>query len=93
MEDNTTTFTALEKAIQDGKIQKINIRTTADQSMLIVEITGSELPMPSSAVAPFPQENSVRYAVAAALNQLGICTPDAKKAEGNVLPSYGELPF
>ena len=93
MEENTTTFLALEKAIQDGKIKKINIRTTADRSLLIVEITGSELPLPSSATAVFPQKNIVRYAVAAALNQLGICTPDAENAVGKVLPSYGEIPF
>ncbi|MBO4516233.1 hypothetical protein J5751_02110 [bacterium] len=93
MEENTTTFLALEKAIQDGKITKINIRTTADQSLLIVEITGNELTLPSNATAAFPQENIVRYAVAAALKQLGICTPDAENAVGKVLPAYGELPF
>lgn len=85
------TFIALEKAIQEGKIKSVSIRKSAD--LVAAEISTVDLSVPSSATTSLSQENSVRYVVAAALEQIGIPTPDAENAKGKVLPSFGSIPF
>jgi len=85
-------MSVLEKAFADGQITEICIRKPGED-LIVAEVTGNNLPLPCNATATFPQDNIVRYTLAAALNQYGIHTPDAENAKGKVLPSYGKFPL